>query len=339
MRRCRVAAAIGDRDGRRSGQVLAVPFSVAVKSGSGRSHCEDRDGGLALRTHPTTGFDLDEVERLLTTTKQVRKRLDLRRPVPADVLLEIIEIANHAPMGGNLERNRWLIVTDGDLKAQIAERFAAVGRPYLAANAKLRTDDRSQKVIDSAAFSSSTSPRFRRSSSRYASTDLRSTHRRREAPRRTTARSFRVSGASSSQHERVASARPGRRSTSSTNPRSPNSSASHRPSPRCVFSPSATTAARRSRPPRDGRCGRSRSSTVGSNPSNSGVVCRPIQGRYPIGSSGRESSQLSRHIPPRCWIGARGGEPRPIGAGRRCRRARRGTSSGPPCMAPDYGAA
>ena len=88
--------------------------------------------------HPTTGFDLDEVDRLLTTTKQVRKRLDLTRPVPADDLLEIIEIANHAPMGGNLERNRWLIVTDADLKAQIAERFAAVGRPYLAANSEIR---------------------------------------------------------------------------------------------------------------------------------------------------------------------------------------------------------
>lgn len=30
-----------------------------------------------MTTHPTTGFDLDEVDRLLCTTKQVRKRLDL----------------------------------------------------------------------------------------------------------------------------------------------------------------------------------------------------------------------------------------------------------------------
>ena len=29
-----------------------------------------------------TGFDLDEIDRLLTTTKQVRKRLDLSRAVP-----------------------------------------------------------------------------------------------------------------------------------------------------------------------------------------------------------------------------------------------------------------
>jgi nitroreductase len=105
-----------------------------------------------LRTHPTTGFDLDEVDRLLTTTKQVRQRLDLTRPVPIEALLEIVEIANHAPMGGNLERNRWLIVTEAGLKARIAERFAEVGRPYLAANAEIRGDDRSQKVIASAEF-------------------------------------------------------------------------------------------------------------------------------------------------------------------------------------------
>jgi nitroreductase len=105
-----------------------------------------------MTTHPTTGFDLDQIDRLLTTTKQVRKRLDLARSVPHDVLLECIELAGHAPMGGNLERNRWMIVDDPEIKAFIAERFAAVGRPYLAANSEVRADDRSQRVIDSATF-------------------------------------------------------------------------------------------------------------------------------------------------------------------------------------------
>lgn len=105
-----------------------------------------------MATHPTTGFDLAETDRLLTTTKQVRKRLDLTRPVPYAELLECIEIAGHAPMGGNLERNRWIVVDDPELKARIAERFAEVGRPYLAVNSELRGDDRSQKVIDSASF-------------------------------------------------------------------------------------------------------------------------------------------------------------------------------------------
>jgi len=103
-------------------------------------------------SQPSTGFDLEQVDRLLTTTKQVRKRLDLARPVPHDVLLECIELAGHAPMGGNLERNRWLIVDDAELKARIATRFAEVGRPYLAANAELRPDERSRRVMDSAGF-------------------------------------------------------------------------------------------------------------------------------------------------------------------------------------------
>ncbi len=101
---------------------------------------------------PKTGFDLDEVDRLLTTTKQVRQRLDLTRPVPREVLLECIEIAGHAPMGGNLERNRWMILDDPSIKEAIAKRFADVGRPYLAASAGARADDRSQRVIDSATF-------------------------------------------------------------------------------------------------------------------------------------------------------------------------------------------
>jgi nitroreductase len=105
-----------------------------------------------MALHPTTGFDLDQTDHLLKTTKQVRKRLDLTRAVPYEELLECIDIASHAPMGGNLERNRWMIIDDPDTKAAIAEYFAAVGRPYLAMNAEARADDRSTKVIDSATF-------------------------------------------------------------------------------------------------------------------------------------------------------------------------------------------
>lgn len=105
-----------------------------------------------MAQHPTTGFDLDQTDLLLTTTKQVRKRLDLTRPVPHEDLLECIDIASHAPMGGNLERNRWMIIDDADTKAKISEYFGAVGRPYLQANTEVRSDDRSTKVIDSAMF-------------------------------------------------------------------------------------------------------------------------------------------------------------------------------------------
>ncbi len=99
-----------------------------------------------------TDFDLDETDRLLTTTKQVRKRLDLGRAVPRELILECIDIAQHAPMGGNLERNRWLVVDDPDLKSAIAGCYEQVGRPYLAANAEAGVEGRQARVIDSATY-------------------------------------------------------------------------------------------------------------------------------------------------------------------------------------------
>jgi nitroreductase len=100
----------------------------------------------------TAPFDLAGTDRLLTTTKQVRKRLDLQRPVPVDVVLECIDIANHAPMGGNLERNRWLIVDDPTVKAELATVYAEVGRPYLSTNEAVAPDGRTRRVIESARF-------------------------------------------------------------------------------------------------------------------------------------------------------------------------------------------
>ena len=97
-------------------------------------------------------FDLAEVDRLLTTTKQVRKRMDLSRPVPRELILECIDIAQHAPMGGNLERNRWLVVDDPALKASIGEYYQRVGRPYLAANEQGGVEGTQARVIDSATY-------------------------------------------------------------------------------------------------------------------------------------------------------------------------------------------
>lgn len=57
-------------------------------------------------------IDVAAADHLLKTTKQVRQRLDLTRPVPHELILECIDVASHAPMGGNQERNRWLVVDD-----------------------------------------------------------------------------------------------------------------------------------------------------------------------------------------------------------------------------------
>ena len=97
-------------------------------------------------------IDLAAADHLLTTTKQVRQRLDLTRPVPRELLLECIDIASHAPMGGNLERNRWLVIDDPELKAE--HRQALPGR-RTAVPGRQRArpgDGRQQRVIDSATF-------------------------------------------------------------------------------------------------------------------------------------------------------------------------------------------
>ena len=96
--------------------------------------------------------DLAQADHLLTTTKQVRKRMDLSRSVPRELLLDCIDIAQHAPMGGNRERNRWLVVDDPELKGRIADFYQRVGRPYLEANAEVDADDTQRRVIDSARF-------------------------------------------------------------------------------------------------------------------------------------------------------------------------------------------
>ena len=44
-----------------------------------------------------TNFDLDQIDELLLTTKQVRFRLDLTRNVPIETVLECIQLAGGAP--------------------------------------------------------------------------------------------------------------------------------------------------------------------------------------------------------------------------------------------------
>jgi nitroreductase len=58
-------------------------------------------------------------DELLTTTRSVRKRLDLNRPVPLELVRECIEVALQAPTGGNQQGWHWMVVTDPDLRAQI----------------------------------------------------------------------------------------------------------------------------------------------------------------------------------------------------------------------------
>ena len=76
-------------------------------------------------------FDLNETDRLLTTTRAVRRRLDLDRPVSRQVVLDCLRIANQAPSGGNSQPWRWLVIDDPDVRADLAEIYRVGYGPYI----------------------------------------------------------------------------------------------------------------------------------------------------------------------------------------------------------------
>jgi nitroreductase len=102
-------------------------------------------------------FDLAQTDKLLTTTRAVRKRLDLTRPVPRDVLLECLEIAVQAPAGGNVQRWRWVIVDDPEKRAGLAELYRRAYEPYIEVQKQAvqktgRTDPSTMGIIDSSTY-------------------------------------------------------------------------------------------------------------------------------------------------------------------------------------------
>jgi nitroreductase len=97
------------------------------------------------------GLSVDEV---LTTTRAVRKRLDVTRPVPREVLEECLELALQAPNGSNRNTWRWIIVDDPEMIAKLADEYkAAMGRlndGSMPTPNPIGTSERDQRVLDSA---------------------------------------------------------------------------------------------------------------------------------------------------------------------------------------------
>jgi nitroreductase len=100
-------------------------------------------------------IDPDLTDRLLTTTRSVRKRLDLERPVEREVLLECVSVAQQAPSGSNRQGWSFVIVTDADKRRQIAELYRdGVGEMFntLEAEARERGDDTTARIYSGAEY-------------------------------------------------------------------------------------------------------------------------------------------------------------------------------------------
>ncbi|MDX3101790.1 nitroreductase family protein [Nonomuraea angiospora] len=67
---------------------------------------------------------------LLTTTRSVRKRLDLTRPVPLELVRECLEVALQAPSGGNRQGWHWMVVTDPELRKAVGSYYERSHQAY-----------------------------------------------------------------------------------------------------------------------------------------------------------------------------------------------------------------
>lgn len=98
-------------------------------------------------------FDLEMTDALLATTRAVRKRLDLDRPVPREVILECLQLATQAPTGSNRQNWRFVVVEDAELRETIAGHYRQGFGDYLStarASAAAAGDEQTVRVYDSA---------------------------------------------------------------------------------------------------------------------------------------------------------------------------------------------
>ncbi|MGW0803781.1 nitroreductase family protein [Nonomuraea sp. NPDC002799] len=101
-----------------------------------------------------------EPDELLTTTRSVRKRLDLTRPVPMELVRECLEVALQAPSGGNRQGWHWIVVTDPETRKAIGDYYRRSFEVYHASGGSagaLFKDDpvrsaEQQRVSDSAVY-------------------------------------------------------------------------------------------------------------------------------------------------------------------------------------------
>lgn len=96
------------------------------------------------------------IDELLTTTRAVRKRLDLERSVELEVIRECLKVALQAPTGSNQQGWHFVVVTDAEKREALAKLYAKAFHAYIgqasSASSGLAPDAQMVRVIDSATY-------------------------------------------------------------------------------------------------------------------------------------------------------------------------------------------
>lgn len=91
------------------------------------------------------------LDELLTTTRAVRKRLDLDRAVPLQIVREALEVALQAPSGGNRQKWHWIVLTDPGPRQIVADYYAESYRAYVAHQPATSSPER-ERILSSSTY-------------------------------------------------------------------------------------------------------------------------------------------------------------------------------------------
>jgi nitroreductase len=86
-------------------------------------------------------------DELLTTTRAVRKRLDLSRPVEREVIEECVKLALQAPTASNGQGYHFLVVTDPKLRAELGKLYRKGAESYFSSGPGSQRRDTDPKSV------------------------------------------------------------------------------------------------------------------------------------------------------------------------------------------------
>jgi nitroreductase len=88
-------------------------------------------------------------DELLSTTRAVRRRLDLERPVEREIIEECLQLAQQAPTAGFAQHWHFVVVTERTKRAALGELWRQAGERYLAVRAGAAADEPTARILRS----------------------------------------------------------------------------------------------------------------------------------------------------------------------------------------------